>query len=298
MNEGQDVPAKLPIRERSSRPGGGGRHRRPLPVSLPADAPALVLAVPGAVDDVVAELASIIRVDNPQLDLRLISLSDGGADLSKEFSSIAAERAGRGLNPADGHAGAAIVVPLITGSHPRVMRSVRDAAAESEAPVTVTDPLGPHPLLAEALHVRLAEKGLARADRIRLFNVTSPVDGIIVATVGGDESARAADATAVLLAARLALPVVPAAFDGRPTVADAADRLRNIGASRIALAPFVIGPEVDHDKVAAAAAECTGCASPLGAHEAVARMVTVRYGAILGNLTEDFEELGEEFSEG
>ncbi|GAA1012955.1 hypothetical protein Aple_015780 [Acrocarpospora pleiomorpha] len=304
MNEGQDVPAKLPIRERSSRPGGGGRHRRPLPVNLPADAPTLVLAVPGAVDDVVTELASIIRVDNPQLDLRLISLTDGGADLAKEFSSIAAERATRGLPvEVDGEPRprAAIVVPLITGSHPRVMRSVRDAVAESEAPVTVTDPLGPHPFLAEALHVRLSERGLARADRIRLFNVTSPVDGIIVATVGGDESARAADATAVLLAARLALPVVPAAFDGRPTVADAADRLRNIGASRIALAPFVIGPEVDPDRITAAAAECMGCASPLGAHEAVARMVTVRYGAILGNLNEDFEEFGEfgeEYPEG
>ncbi len=281
VNEGHDVPAKLPTRERSSRPGGGGRHRRPLPVTLPPDAPVLVLAVPGAVDDVVTELANTIRVDNPTLDLRLISLSDGGADAAKEFAAIGNARS------AEGHA--AVVVPLVTGPHPRVVRAVREAARESEAAVVVTDPLGPHPLLAEALHVRLAERGLARADRIRLFNVTSPVDGIIVATVGGDESARGADATAVLLAARLALPVVPAAFDGRPTVADAAERLRNIGASRIALAPFIIGPEADAERVSALT-ENYNCSAPLGAHEAVGRLVTLRYGTVWGSLDPDYDE--------
>ncbi|MBX6387160.1 MAG: hypothetical protein IRZ07_29980, partial [Microbispora sp.] len=206
MNEGHEDPPKLPVRERSSRLGAG-RHRRPLPATLPPDAPALVLAVPGRTGepadpsgDVAAEVATIVRIDNPQLDLRVVSLADGGADLAKEFASIATQR------PPDGTA--AVVVPLVTGPHPRVLRAVRDAVTQSEAAVKITEPLGPHPLLAEALHVRLAEAGLARADRMRLFNVSSPVDGIIVATAGGDEAARGADATAVLLAARLTLPVV------------------------------------------------------------------------------------------
>ncbi|MBP2705812.1 hypothetical protein JOL79_18515 [Microbispora sp. RL4-1S] len=238
-----------------------------------------------AAADVAAEVASIVRIDNPQIDLRIVSLADGGADLTKEFTSIAAER------PAQGPA--AVVVPLVTGPHPRVLRAVRDAVTQSEAAVKITEPLGPHPLLAEALHVRLAEAGLARADRMRLFNVTSPVDGIIVATAGGDEAARGADATAVLLAARLTLPVVPAALDGVPTVRDAAERLRKIGANRLAMVPYVIGPEADHERITTAAETIgAGCAAPLGAHEAVARMVCVRYGAAFGEF-DGFDDLSE-----
>jgi sirohydrochlorin ferrochelatase len=291
VNEGHEDPPKLPLRKQSSRPGTG-RHRRPLPADLPSDAPVLVLAVPGKAGDsvevdgaVAIEVASIVQVDNPQIDLRLVSLADGGADLAKEFSAIATDHQAEGP--------AAVVVPLVTGPHPRVLRAVRDAVTQSEAVVKVTEPLGPHPLLAEALHVRLSEAGLARADRMRLFNVTSPVDGIIVATAGGDEAARGADATAVLLAARLTLPVGPAALDGVPTVRDAAERLRKIGANRLAVAPYIIGPEADGDRVTAAAESIeAGCSAPLGAHEAVARMVCVRYGAALGGLP-DFDDLAE-----
>ncbi|MFC0863304.1 sirohydrochlorin chelatase [Sphaerimonospora cavernae] len=290
MNEGHEEPPRLPTRERSHRPGGG-RHRRPLPANLPPEAPTLVLAVPGKVGtaaddvDVAAEVASIVRVDNPQIDLRLVSLADGGAELVKEIGVISAERTAEGP--------AAVVVPLVTGPHPRLMRAVRDAAAQSEADVRITEPLGPHPVLAEALHVRLAEAGLARADRMRLFNVSSPVDGIIVVTAGGDEAARGADATAVLLASRLTLPVVPAAIDGVPSVRDAAERLRKIGANRLALVPFVIGPEADHSRITSAAeATEAGCAAPLGAHEAVARMVCVRYGAAFGGL-DGFDDLSD-----
>ncbi|KAA9380437.1 hypothetical protein F5972_04570 [Microbispora cellulosiformans] len=291
MNEGHEDPPKLPTRERSSRPGTG-RHRRPLPADLPADAPALVLAVPGRAGDpagqgadVAAEVASIVRIDNPQLDLRIVSLADGGTDLTKEFADIAAKR------PAGGPA--AVVVPLVTGPHPRVRRAVRDAVTQSGAAVRITEPLGPHPLLAEALHVRLSEAGLARADRMRLFNVSSPVDGIIVATAGGDEAARGADATAVLLAARLTLPVVPAALDGVPTVRDAAERLRKIGANRLAVVPYVIGPEADRERITTAAeAIGAGCAEPLGAHESVARMVCVRYGAAFGGF-DGFDDLSD-----
>ncbi|MBX6385789.1 MAG: hypothetical protein IRZ07_22930, partial [Microbispora sp.] len=133
----------------------------------------------------------------------------------------------------------------------------------------------------------------ARADRMRLFNVSSPVDGIIVATAGGGGAARGADATAVLLAARLTLPVVPAALDGQPSVRDAAERLRNIGANRLALVPYIIGPEAEPERITAAAASVgAGCAKPLGAHESVARMVCVRYGAAFGGF-DGFDDLSE-----
>ena len=59
-------------------------------------------------------------------------------------------------------------------------------------------------LLAEARHIRLADAGLAWADRVRMFSITTSADGIILATVGGEEAVvGTASVTAFLLAARL-----------------------------------------------------------------------------------------------
>jgi hypothetical protein len=125
---------------------------------------------------------------------------------------------------------------------------------------------------------------------MRLFNIATPVDGIIVATVGGQEAVRAADATVVLLAARLTLPVVAASLDASPGVGDAAQRLRNIGASRLALAPFLVGPEIDVHRITAAAASVSaGCAEPLGAHSSVAQLVALSYGSALTGVDTDHQ---------
>ena len=243
VNDGHHTPQELPVRERSFRTSSG-RHRRPVPAHLPPDAPVLVLAVPGTGGDIAAAIKTIVSVDHPQLDVRLIHLGDGKTSLAETLTECAADR------PKESPA--AIVVPLVTGPHQQVYRAIREAVADSDVLTTIADPLGPHPLLAEALHVKLSECGLARADRMRLFNIAAPVDGIIIATVGGQEAVRAADATVVLLAARLTLPVVAASLDASPGVGDAAQRLRNIGASRLALAPFLIGPEIDLQKITAA----------------------------------------------
>ena len=60
----------------------GGRHRRPMPASLPEGAPALVLAVPNAGEDGLtgptAEIATVLRVDNPALDVRTARIDHGG----------------------------------------------------------------------------------------------------------------------------------------------------------------------------------------------------------------------------
>ncbi len=192
-----------------------------------------------------------------------------------------AERADGARAPAaqDGGAGPnAVVVPLLTGPNDEAYEHIRAAVAASGAMAVVTEPLGPHPLLAEALHVRLAESGLARADRIRQFSIGATVDGVVVATMGGMAAVNEAEITAVLLAARLAVPVIAASLDAQPSVAEAAARLREAGAARLALAPHLIGPEGDHELVTAAAAQVdAGCAAPLGAHEAIVRLVNLRY---------------------
>lgn len=225
-----------------------------------------MLAVPGDTPGVADEIASLTRAARGELDIRVAPVHDSRfADTLRDLPG------GR----------SAVVIPLLTGPHAHTYRAIEaglDKAGRTGVKTVVTDPLGPHPLLAEALHVRLADAGLARADRIRQFSIGAAVDGVIVAAIGGTEAARDADMTAVLLAARLAVPVIAAAVDGPPTMADAVTRLRESGARRIAVAPYVIGPELDYQQLAKLAAEAgLGCGAPLGAHSSVVRLINLRY---------------------
>ncbi|WP_425489477.1 sirohydrochlorin chelatase [Nonomuraea typhae] len=251
----------LPVRERSPRPGGG-RHRRPVPTSLPPDAPVLVLACPGDVDGAAAEIAAVVRVDNPQIEVRLTTVAELPRALTEERGSV--------------------VVPLLTWDDPAVLGEIGKHVAASGAEAAVTEALGPHPLLAEALHIRLAERGLARADRVRLLNVGSPVDAVILGTLGGEQAVAAAQPTAVLLASRLTMPVVAASLDSEPGVAVAAERLRAAGAERLAIAVCSIDTP---DGLVERAAEAIGAghAGPLGAHGAIAELVARAYGSQLAS---------------
>ncbi|MEV0586447.1 hypothetical protein [Nonomuraea sp. NPDC050310] len=251
----------LPVRQRAPRPGGG-RHRAPVPTSLPSDAPVLVLAVAGETEGVPADIAAVVRVDNPQIDVRL-SAVDHLAD------ALPADRP-------------SVIVPLITWPDPAPLAEIGKQVAAGGADAVVTEPLGPHPLLAEALHIRLAERGLARADRVRLINVSSPVDAVILGVAGGPAAVQAAQPTAVLLASRLTLPVVAACIDGEPSLDAAATRLREAGAQRLALAPCLIGHELPAAVIAEAAAGVdAGHAEPLGAHSLLADLVARAYGSQL-----------------
>jgi hypothetical protein len=129
----------------------------------------------------------------------------------------------------------------------------------------------------------LAEAGLARADRVRLFTINTAADGIVLATVGGGEAIEAAGVSGVLLAARLAVPVIPAAMDVPGSVATALERLHYSGAVHPALAPLLIGPEAPLASAERVATE-VGCptAEPLGAYPAIGRLVLQRYLAALG----------------
>ncbi|MER0242418.1 hypothetical protein AAHZ94_10360, partial [Streptomyces sp. HSW2009] len=183
----------------------------------------------------------------------------------------------------DAEGPAAVVVPLVAGPDSELVARIRQAVDDSGCATLVTDPLGPHPLLAEALHVRLSEAGLARADRARLFTVATAADGIVLATVGGPEAVQAAGITGMLLSARLAVPVLAAALDEKGAVARTAEQLLGAGSQRLALAPYLIGPEVQAEVIETAATEA-GCAAaePLGAYPAVGRLALAGYAAALG----------------
>ena len=280
------------------RPRQSGRHRRPEPAAAPEGAPALVLAVPGApsaaIRSLAEEVVSIARSELPGLDA-VIGYLDGddateyptlGAVLARA-AALRTERyelalaAGREATAPTGPA--AVVVPLLAGPDSALMRQVRQAVMDSGNTAELTEVLGPHPLLAEALHVRLSEAGLARADRARLFTVATAADGIILATVGGEEAVLAAGITGMLLAARLAVPVMAAALDQEGSIASIAEQLRGSGSVQLALAPYLIGPELAEGLLDEASKEA-GCsaAEPLGAYPAIGRLVLSQYMATLG----------------
>ncbi|MEU0812213.1 CbiX/SirB N-terminal domain-containing protein [Streptomyces sp. NPDC005970] len=169
--------------------------------------------------------------------------------------------------------GEAVLVPLLFGRGYHVKRDLPDtAAAAPHLSVRIAAPLGPHPLLAEALHARLAEAGWRRS---RGLSET----GVVLAAAGSRDPDSAADTAraAALLSARLGgVPVLPGyASAGGPTVAEAVRALTDRGRRRIAVASYFAAPGRFATQCAAAA---PGVASgPLGDHPAVARLVVHRY---------------------
>ncbi|MEU9588907.1 hypothetical protein AB0D84_04140 [Streptomyces sp. NPDC048193] len=285
----------LPVR--MPRPRQPGRHRRPEPLVAPEGAPALVLAVPGtpssATRGLAEEIVSIARSELPGIDARIGHL-DGDDEEYLSLSTVlvraAEERTARyeqaraaGLEVREPEGPVAVVVPLLAGPDGALLRRIRQAVMDSRIAAELTDVLGPHPLLAEALHVRLSEAGLARADRARLFTVATAADGIILASVGGDEAVQAAGITGMLLAARLAVPVMAAALDQEGSIASVAEQLRSSGSQQLALAPYLIGPEIDAALLEEAAreADCP-TAEPLGPYPAIGKLTLAKYTTALG----------------
>ena len=180
----------------------------------------------------------------------------------------------------------AVVVPLLAGPHPVFDETIAEVIGQAGDDVLLASALGPHPLLAGALHDRLSEVGLARASRARGLNIAAGANGVIVVVDRGPEAIKDAGVTTVLLAARLAVPAVPASFGDRASIEAALARLMEAGSSNPAIAPCVVGPETDPAEFAALSdALGAPCAEPLGAHPAVAQLVAVRYGEMLAKIS-------------
>ncbi|MFA1544740.1 sirohydrochlorin chelatase [Actinomadura chokoriensis] len=260
----------LPSRRR--RTPRGGRHRGDESFLLPPGSPTLVLAVPGyarqAGTELAAELARLVEIEHTGQPAYIGHLDGDEASLYGVLAALRQERDEL----------AAVVVPLSTGPDPALDRAVHAAVAAAPVRAVAAEPLGPHPLIAEALHDRLADAGLARADRIRLMTMVTAASGVIVATPGDATAVRQAEVTGVLLASRLAAPVFTASLNDEASVKAAAEQLRMAGAASIALAPHLIGAEPEamlapHAAASVGAAHC----APLGAHPALARLAALRY---------------------
>lgn len=255
---------------------------------MASDAPALVIAIPGQGDEYVAELADHIAEaaaeSCPGVDIRIGYL--GGAQDS--LASALAWEATRGRMSANGGATSpqAVVVPLLAGPHPAFDLQIATTLSKSPAPAMLAAHLGPHPLLAGALHDRLSEVGLARASRARGLNIAAGSNGVLVIADRGPQAINDAGVTAVLLAGRLAVPVVPASLGDSSSIAAALDRLREAGAGHPAISPCLIGPETNPKELTQLSGAIDApCAAPLGTHPAVAQLVAVRYGEALARIS-------------
>jgi sirohydrochlorin ferrochelatase len=275
MTSDADEGAVLPVR--TTRFRRTGRHASPDQLSLPSDTPALVIAVPGSArpesEDIAARVAEQAAASCHGAAV-LVGYLRGGTDPLDEVLAQLSTPPGMP---------AGVVVPLLPFPNPEVDKTIADIVAAAEAPLLIADHLGPHPLLAEALHTRLADAGLARAARVGRISIVTAADGVIVGAVGDEEAVQAAEVVAVLLASRLTTPVAAASLTDPGSIKDAAAQLRR-AVPHVALAPCMVGPELTSGTLEAIAAlTSTDCAPPLGGHPAVGALVAMRYGAALAD---------------
>ena len=232
-------------------------RRRPAP-------PALVLVAHGSRDpralDTVRALMDRVRELRPGLPLHL-----GHIELNEPL--LPDTLAALGDTPA-------VLVPLLLGRGYHVKQDIPEMAAAAPADLRMAAPLGPHPLLAEALHARLTEACWPAT----MDDTTRRTTAVILAAAGSRDPDSATDTrhTARLLAARLGVPVVPAyASAATPTVPTAVRALEARGRNRVAIASYFTAP----GRFATQCAEEAPwiASAPLGAHPAMARLILHRY---------------------
>lgn len=278
-------------RRTSARVRQQGRHRSPDRLSVPDAAPVLVLAVPAAESAASAEIAAAVTSVAgslcPGAAIRAGYTGDGPAGLASLLASVVAGREPAAAGQADGEAVdacpyAAVVVPLALAPDPDTDACIASAAGQAGPAVAVTPHLGPHPLLAAALHDRLAETGLVQARRMSGLSLVSMSVGILVAAAGGGDALRAAGTVAILLTSRLGVPAAPVWLGRGDSLASGTAALREAGASQLVMAPYALGTEISAGELAAAAAAAGAqCAAAIGGHPALGQLATMRYGAAL-----------------
>jgi hypothetical protein len=282
-----------------------GRHRSLHRISVASDAPVLVLAVAGRADEACRELAEHIAEATaescPGVAITIAHLSSVSGPRSaggpastnppqRPQAATLADALSDALtsapDPGNQRAPRAVIVPLLAGPHPVFDAEIEAALRQVRGQIMLAAHLGPHPLLAGALHDRLSEADLARAGRALGLNISHGANGVLVVADRGPQAVSDAGLTAVLLAARLAVPTAPAALGDQAGIEAAAERLREAGATHFAVAPCVIGPESTMTEFEALGlALGAQCSAPLGAHPAIAQLVAIRYGEALARIS-------------
>jgi sirohydrochlorin ferrochelatase len=233
-------------------------------------APPLVAVAHGSRDPrsaaTIAALLSVVREQEPELDVRAAFLDLSAPRLPDVLSALAAE----------GHRDA-VIVPLLLGSafHARVDLPALVSEAHARLPrlsVSVSDVLGPDERLFSVALRRLSEAGAALDDSEL---------GVVLAGAGSSHAPanQAVASVAEAWAARFPVAGVRAAFASAasPDVLTAIAALRAAGASRIAVASWFLAPGRLPDRVATLAGQDAVVAAPLGADPALAELIVDRY---------------------
>jgi sirohydrochlorin ferrochelatase len=164
-----------------------------------------------------------------------------------------------------------VLVPALLSSGHHVRHDVpRYIAASGHPAVRVTPALGPSPELARTMLDRLVEAGWR------------PGDQVILAAAGTRdphaqrEVEAAAAMLSVLVGSRVVIGFAAPCRDGSgyPSVPDAVNRARRTGASRVAVASYLLAEGVFQGRLREAGADVV--AAPLGLHPAVIRLACSR----------------------
>ncbi|MGH3724128.1 MAG: sirohydrochlorin chelatase [Mycobacterium sp.] len=217
--------------------------------------PTLLAVAHGSRDARFAENARRLVVQvgtlRPDLDIRLAFLELSGPNLVDVLAELTGDAIAVPLLLSDAYH-ARIDLPTLLSDHaPRALRV-------TQAPV-----LGADDRLLRLARRRVAELG-----------VDNP--GVILTAVGSSDPA--ANIRTRTLAAQWAISTTVFATGDSATIAEAADSLRDRGATKIIVAPWFLSPGLLLDQVRTEAARVDiGVAEPLGADPLVARVVLDRY---------------------
>jgi len=225
----------------------------------------LILVAHGSADPRSAEvahaLAGRIRRLRPWLDVCAAFLEQSAPNLGDVLVDV-------GRRP-----GRTVVVPMLLAGAYHARVDIPAVIASSATEVEEADVLGEDPALITVLGQRLGEAGASASDRDL---------GVIVVAVGSSsEEANARTATvAPALAARTDWAGVEVAFatGPHPTIAEAAQRLRERGAHRLIVAPWFLARGRITDRVTRSAAVLgIPVTAPLGSHNLVAATLLDRF---------------------
>lgn len=169
--------------------------------------------------------------------------------------------------------GPAVMTPLLLASAYHARVDIPAIIADAGVDVLQAETLGEDPRLVRVLAHRLSELGVDRA---------SDDTGVLVVAVGSSHAdANAGTATvadALAHGKRWAGARVAYATGPAPSIHDGIEQLRQLGARRIAVAPWFIAAGRITDRIAAVCSSTEiVMAEPLGAHRLVAATVLDRF---------------------
>lgn len=232
-------------------------------VPVNARRPALVLTAHGSADPRSAasayEVADTIRMMRRDVDVRVAFCEQNSPNLRDVLAQCRRN---------------AVVVPLLLADAYHARVDIPALIAESGAYARQADVLGEDGRLIHVLRQRLAHAGVSPLD---------PDVGVLVTAVGSSRPQANADTASVAecLVQQTRWTATTAFATGpHPTAAEAADILRERGATRLVIAPWFLAHGRITDRIAEyARAQRIPMSEPLGPHRLVADTVLDRFDA-------------------